>query len=190
MKAETVSINREPQLTNISKNYDIQTSIWNGFKWSTIAFPVKILTFTAVSAIAVTFFPGISSGIATSAINPSRFDILRVIIVIPFIEEIIVRLGVQKGIEYIQSKLTDTLPTFLTSKTARIVFTGIIFASLHVYTCPILSVAVIAQVAFIILFPVESILFEEYGFVSAYTAHATHNALVLGLRIILRMSGV
>ncbi len=56
---------------------------------------------------------------------------------------------------------------------------GLIFAIPHLMGDSLDKASAIARVAFLILIPTEAILFEKFGFTSAFFAHATHNALGL-----------
>lgn len=168
-------------------NNSLISNIWNGVKWSTVAFPLKIITFGVIHCIANRFFPMKAIQYAVYHNKIKTLDLVYPIIIGPLLEEMTVRFGIQNGLEKIQNAGKGFVPNWITTPKVRIVATGIIFASLHLMGGPLISTAAsISRVTFLIFFPVESILFEKFGFISAFTAHATHNilALIAGKHII------
>lgn len=158
-------------------NYFV-SNVCAGVKWGVIVFPLKVITFEIIKKIINRIFSLQTINCPVFSAKIHSFHLIYPIIIGPLMEEVIMRLVVQNGINKIQKSTKGFTPDWANSLQARILFTGFLFAVPHLMGSSLIGTsASISRVAFLILFPIESILFENFGFISAFIAHATHNTL-------------
>ncbi len=163
---------------NYQEEDNFVSKVWTGVKWGAVAFPLKVITFEIINKLInrILSLQQIHCSVTYSKIR--SFHLIYPIIISPLMEEIIMRFVVQNGINKIQKLTKDFTPDLINSLQARIILTGFLFAVPHLRSGYLVGIsASISRFAFLTLFPVESILFENVGFLSAFIAHATHNTL-------------